>query len=240
MRRGVVAATAALVMTLGLAGPARAGFDADKPYILSTPFFDPKDGSTLQIRVVNLDNAIQQIRWRRWYGNGSPASDQQTNSLSPAAGLEFLPSVPVGADQRVEVWADSPGVSFEVEYTDDASVKRQVSAGDLIVVGPQQRTEPQRAADTLAAVQALTAPLDALGAKLIALGGSVDGYGPRFDALSGKIDSLNGSTVASDAGAAGKLDALAAANQKLTRSVSRLRKQLGSLRKLIVKRLPAR
>jgi hypothetical protein len=215
MRR--VASLAAMALALALApAPAFGAVGADRPYVYLTPTFTPKLGVGMTILFASADDQGQGVNLRIYTATGDLQSSSTTSFFPHGTGTAILNGI--GAPMHVEVWADSPGITFEVTYTDTGDAARKIPAGDIRVVGRVEREVPDAA---------------------LALGPKLDAFQTNVTGLLGPIGTRVNQLATADA-LTGSVAGLSTEVTTLRGQVSKLRKQMTSLRKLIVKRLPKR
>jgi len=252
MLRGIKVGLVATMAVAAMASPAGAQFgDATRPYQYVTGSFEAKKDAGISFLIsnpatTNASVAIKLYTATTQVGSTFTVNVQARNTLTAilfptSTGLHFA-----------ELNSSVPNISVQYRHVDAGSVTHFVDAGDVLridytlptaaaVSGVNTRVIALQSSTATAfgelgsLIDGLTPKVDALTPKVDALTPKVDAIGPKVDALGPKIDGLaqGSAQPASD-------PALAKHIATVETQVKTLRSELRSLRRLIVRRLPAR
>jgi serine protease len=139
-RRTSFAASAALVVVAavaafvgpghGLSGRSEALGDATHPYVLSSPIFSPKTGTSFTTLFTSIEDTSMSMLLRRYDAVGTLLTSQSI-TIGAHGSLQASPAAHSGAPLHVEIWAPKPGVGMLVTYTDSGDVARRIEPGDM-------------------------------------------------------------------------------------------------------------
>ncbi|HVE68343.1 MAG TPA: hypothetical protein VNB64_07160 [Solirubrobacteraceae bacterium] len=234
---------AALAVLAACALPAAAPAQSDpRPYHLVSPIFTPKDATSFTVLMTSGDDASQSMLLRRYDAVGTLLSSQAV-TIGAHGSLQASPVAHSGAPLHIELWSPSPAVMARITYTDSSNVTQRILEEQWLRVGPERGLP--------AAVAGLQGTAGAIEAK-------VDGVQGTANAVQGTTSAIQGTVFdvrTAVGGLAPKLDAVAADVSALRgvpsptpdarvttlqRDVTRMRNELRSLRRILLRRIPAR
>ena len=111
--------------------PSDALGDATRPYVLSSPIFTPKTGTSFVTLFTSVEDTSMSMLLRRYDAVGTLLTSQAI-TIGAHGSLQASPAAHSGAPLHVEIWAPKPGIHMLVTYTDSASVSRRIEPGDMI------------------------------------------------------------------------------------------------------------
>ena len=127
-----VATAAAYVGPLrGTESPSAALGDATRPYVLSSPIFTPKTGTSFTTLFTSIEDVSMSMLLRRYDAVGTLLTSQAI-TIGAHGSLQASPAAHSGAPLHVEIWAPRPGIHMLVTYTDSGDVARRIEPGDMI------------------------------------------------------------------------------------------------------------
>jgi hypothetical protein len=149
----LVAALAMLVPGRLPSRPAEALGDATRPYVLSSPIFTPKTGTSFTTLFTNIEDVSMSMLLRRYDAVGTLLTSQAI-TIGAHGSLQASPAAHSGAPLHVEIWMPRPGVTMQITYTDSGSVVQKILPADMIkpraAGGAFSALSPFRACDTRA------------------------------------------------------------------------------------------
>lgn len=130
-----IAALAIAVSTFVSADPAARESEAigssTRPYVLSTPFFQPKSGTNNTLHITNMDDVAISFNTRRYGADGTLLSSSITTVQKKATVITFA-GANLGAQMHVEVWAATPFFTVELFFTDASNATHKIPYSEMM------------------------------------------------------------------------------------------------------------
>lgn len=104
---------------------------AARPYVLSSPIFTPKNGTSFTTLFTNIDDTSLSMLLRRYDAVGTLLTSQAI-TIGAHGSLQASPAAHSGAPLHVEIWSPSPYITMLITYTDSSDVARRIEHGDMI------------------------------------------------------------------------------------------------------------
>ena len=114
----------------GLSGRSEAIGSVDKPYVLSTPLFTPKDGSNSTLVFASMNDASAVVNLRRYNAVGGLLSSTNI-TLGAKSSIIAFAGANSGAQMHIEIWSPTPNFTMELTYTDPGSAVQRIPYGDM-------------------------------------------------------------------------------------------------------------
>lgn len=105
--------------------------DATRPYVLSSPIFTPKTGTSFTTLFTNIEDVSMSMLLRRYDAVGTLLTSQAI-TIGAHGSLQASPAAHSGAPLHVEIWTPRPHVTMLITYTDSSDVARRIEPGDMI------------------------------------------------------------------------------------------------------------
>ena len=115
----------------GLSGRSEAIGSADKPYVLSTPLFTPKDASNSTLVFASMNDASVVVNLRRYNAVGGLLSSTNV-TLGAKSSIIAFAGANSGAQMHIEIWSPTPFFTMELTYTDPGSTVQKIPYGDML------------------------------------------------------------------------------------------------------------
>lgn len=135
----------------GLSGRSEAIGDATHPYVLSSPIFSPKTGTSFTTLFTSIEDTSMSMLLRRYDAVGTLLTSQSI-TIGAHGSLQASPAAHSGAPLHVEIWAPKPGIAMLVTYTDSGSAAQRIEPGDMFrprsTGGGFNALDPFRVCDT--------------------------------------------------------------------------------------------
>lgn len=132
---GALVAVATVVSYLGpLRGtetPSDALGDATRPYVLSSPIFTPKTGTSFTTLFTSIEDTSMSMLLRRYDAVGTLLTSQAI-TIGAHGSLQASPAAHSGAPLHVEIWAPKPGIHMRLTYTNSSDATVVIEPGDMI------------------------------------------------------------------------------------------------------------
>lgn len=132
------AAVVAVAVVAGLVVPGRLpGREAgaigsvDRPYVLSTPLFTPKDGSNSTLVFASMEDSSVVVNLRRYNAVGGLLSSTNV-TLGAKSSIIAFAGANSGAQMHIEIWSPTPFFTMELTYTNPASAVEKIPYGDML------------------------------------------------------------------------------------------------------------
>ena len=204
---------------------------AGKKYMLMTPLFTPKNGSNSTLVFASGNEASETVNLRRYNAVGGLMSSTNVGLGAKSSIIAFA-GANSGAQMHIEIHHNLPAVQMELTYTDPGDAVVKIDAGDMLRLGPEQGVP-----DSIAAVQN---SVNALGDPIASLQSGVSLLGTvpsKLDSIAADVAAVRGAPAPPADARVGTLQTELAS---VKREVTRLRAELRSLRKSLLRRLPRR
>jgi hypothetical protein len=107
----------------------------DKPFVLSTPLFTPKDGSNSTLVFASMNDAGVVVNLRRYNAVGGLLSSTNV-TLGAKSSIIAFAGANSGAQMHIEIWSPTPYFTMEVTYTDPGSVVQRITYGNMLLPHP--------------------------------------------------------------------------------------------------------
>lgn len=130
----LVALGAALMVALPSRAPdpaANALGDATRPYVLSSPIFTPKSGTSFTTLFTSIEDVSMSMLLRRYDAVGTLLTSQAI-TIGAHGSLQASPAAHSGAPLHVEIWTPRPNITMRITYTDSSDITRIIEWGDMI------------------------------------------------------------------------------------------------------------
>lgn len=127
----IVAATAASFVAPGGSAPSEAIGSSTRPYVLATPFFQPKSGTNNTLHITNMDDVAISFNTRRYGADGTLLSSSITTVQKKATVITFA-GANLGAQMHVEVWAATPFFTVELFFTDASNATHKIEYAQMM------------------------------------------------------------------------------------------------------------
>lgn len=111
--------------------PSEAIGSATRPYVLASPFYQPKSGTNANLHFTNMDDVTATINLRRYDAVGGILSSTNFN-VSPKATIIAFAGANNGAQMHVEAWSNTPFVTMEILFTDAANVSHRIPYSNML------------------------------------------------------------------------------------------------------------
>lgn len=111
--------------------PSEAIGTSTRPYVLSTPFFQPKSGTNSTLHITNMDDVAVSFNTRRYAADGTLLSSSITTVQDKATVITFA-GANVGAQMHVEVWAATPFFTVELFFTDTGGATQKIPYAEML------------------------------------------------------------------------------------------------------------
>ena len=103
----------------------------DKPYVLSTPLFTPKDGSNSTLVFASMEDSSVVVNLRRYNAVGGLLSSSNV-TLGAKSSIIAFAGANSGAQMHIEIWSPTPFFTMELTYTDPGSAVQKIPYGDMM------------------------------------------------------------------------------------------------------------
>lgn len=133
-RAAVLAGISALLIAPPSSAPAAQG-----DWILASPIFTPKAGTSFTTLFTNFQPFSRPMLLRRYDAVGTLLTSQQI-SIGAKGSLQASPAAHSGAPLHIEIWTEHPGLRMLITYLDAGDVSRRIEPGDMELVGPAYAT----------------------------------------------------------------------------------------------------
>ncbi len=129
---GLIAATLTVYAgpIRGLSGRSDALGDATRPFVLASPIFSPKTGTSFTTLFTSYEDTSMSMLLRRYDAVGTLLTSQAI-AIGAHGSLQASPAAHSGAPLHVEIWAPKPHVEMLITYTDSGDVARRIEWGDM-------------------------------------------------------------------------------------------------------------
>lgn len=134
----------------GVSSTSEAIGSSTRPFVLATPFFQPKSGTNNTLHITNMDDVAISFNTRRYGADGTLLSSSITTIQDKATVITFA-GANLGAQMHIEVWAATPHFTVEVFFTDASDTVHKIQHGDMLQPrggGSFQALSPFRVCDT--------------------------------------------------------------------------------------------
>lgn len=127
----VLLASFGLYLGQGTSKPVEAIGSVDKPYVLSTPLFTPKDASNSTLVFASMNDASVVVNLRRYNAVGGLLSSTNV-TLGAKSSIIAFAGANSGAQMHIEIWSPTPFFTMELTYTDPGSAVQKIHYGDML------------------------------------------------------------------------------------------------------------
>ena len=110
--------------------PVEAIGSATRPYVLSTPLFEPKASTNSTLVFASMEDISLSLNVRRYNAVGGLLSSTNL-TLGAKSSIIAFAGANNGAEMHVEIWSPSPHFTMELTYTDGSNALQKIPYGDM-------------------------------------------------------------------------------------------------------------
>jgi hypothetical protein len=103
----------------------------DKPYVLSTPLFTPKDASNSTLVFASMNDASVVVNLRRYNAVGGLLSSTNV-TLGAKSSIIAFAGANSGAQMHIEIWSPTPFFTMELTFTDPGNAVQKIPYGNML------------------------------------------------------------------------------------------------------------